>query len=155
VATLRFRHSLSFYETRWLWGHLCQQDTALCSRWRAAECVNIRAAWKIGNGRSGWVTEVLSCILFYSILWCDRPFFRWWIRQKLCYAGGYYFDMVLITVIGGWRKLNSEDLHSSCCWLDIMRIITSWSDGWRQRVYMNNMWNAKNKATLEIQTQMR
>ena len=39
LAALRFRHlGQSFYETRWLWGHLCQQDTALWSKCGAAEC---------------------------------------------------------------------------------------------------------------------
>jgi len=38
---------LTFYETRWLWRHLCQQDTALCSRCQTAEWMSSRAAQKI------------------------------------------------------------------------------------------------------------
>jgi hypothetical protein len=36
-----------FHETKWLWRHFYQQDTALCSRYRAAGCMIIRAAQSI------------------------------------------------------------------------------------------------------------
>ena len=38
LAISRFRYvGSSSYDTRWLWRHLCQQDTAHCSRCRTAE----------------------------------------------------------------------------------------------------------------------
>jgi hypothetical protein len=58
-----------FYETRWLWRYLCQQDTALCSRCRTAEWMKQRAAQKIDNNQSAWVTGVPT--LLYSNLWRD------------------------------------------------------------------------------------
>ena len=49
LAAKRFRH---LGETRWLWRHFYQQDTALCSWYRAVGCMIIRAAQSITNGWS-------------------------------------------------------------------------------------------------------
>jgi hypothetical protein len=58
-ATLRFRR---------LAQHFCLLDSALCSRCRAARCMNIRAAQRIKSGRSARVTNVPILLIFYSIL---------------------------------------------------------------------------------------
>jgi len=63
---------LTFYETRWLWRHLCQQDTALCSRCQTAEWMRSRAAQKIDQdcvcGSLRAHPSVFYSVLFYSIL---------------------------------------------------------------------------------------
>ena len=67
-TTLRFRHLSQHFM---LWGHHCQQDTALCSRHRATECVRKQTAQKTDNGWSGQVTArptLKHSILFYSII---------------------------------------------------------------------------------------
>jgi hypothetical protein len=62
------------HETRWLWGHVCQQDTALCSRYGAAECMSQRAAQNNSNSQSIGATVVPTLpysLQFYSILFCS------------------------------------------------------------------------------------
>jgi len=59
---------LSFSETRWLWRHVCQQDTALCSRSGTADWMSSGATWKFDHGRSARVTwcPTISTV-FYSV----------------------------------------------------------------------------------------
>jgi hypothetical protein len=40
LAILRFRHPGCHFMKQGHWGRLCQQDTALSSRCRAAECMS-------------------------------------------------------------------------------------------------------------------
>ena len=60
---------LSLYETRWLWRHLCQQDTGHSSTCRTAQWTSSWAAQKIDHSWNAWATQCLPfCILFCSIL---------------------------------------------------------------------------------------
>lgn len=60
----------SFYDCRLLWRHLCEQDTALCSRSGTEEWISWRAALKIDHGRSARFTRCPPfCILFCSIMY--------------------------------------------------------------------------------------
>ena len=46
----------------------CRQVTALYSRSRAAWCMKIRVAHRIKYGRSAWVTNVSTLLVFYSVI---------------------------------------------------------------------------------------
>jgi hypothetical protein len=65
---------LSPYETRWLWRHLCQQDTGHRSTCRTAQWMSSWAAQKIDHSSNAWTTQcppfhiLVYSILFYSIL---------------------------------------------------------------------------------------
>jgi hypothetical protein len=73
----------NFFLTRWPWGHLCQQDVALCSKCGAAEGMNIRAAQ-----RSIWSKCIGHCgACLASVLFCctlkDVCLFWWSWRQPM------------------------------------------------------------------------
>lgn len=60
LATLSQASGSTFYETRWLKGHICQEDTA--------KHMNTRAAQRISYYRSVRVTAVPVLFVFFSIL---------------------------------------------------------------------------------------
>ena len=63
----------TFHETRGLWRHFYQQDTALCSRYKGGGCMIIRAAWSITYGWSAHITNMHVLLVFYSILPQTNP----------------------------------------------------------------------------------
>jgi len=50
----------------YLWKHVYQQDTTLCSRCGAARFMNVRAAQRMRYDWSAWVTNVPSLLVFVS-----------------------------------------------------------------------------------------
>ena len=65
LAVLRYRHlRQQLLETRGLRGHLCQQDTALCSQCGAAESVSKRTAQKTENVLSARVIRPPTFTIF-------------------------------------------------------------------------------------------
>lgn len=58
----------SLYTTRWVWGHLFQQDTALYLRCRADRFINTQTAQRIKCGQSAWVTNLPTLFVFYCII---------------------------------------------------------------------------------------
>ena len=63
LVALRFRHLGQHFMKPGDLEEISISNTALCSRCRAAKCMNMRAAQRIKYGRSAQVT---SCILLYS-----------------------------------------------------------------------------------------
>lgn len=60
-----------------------QQDTTLCSRCRAAECINVHIAQKITNDLIAWINQVTALpysVLFYSSRICSMTS----VQELLC-----------------------------------------------------------------------
>jgi hypothetical protein len=66
LAALRFRYlERYFMKPGGIWGYLCKQVTALCSKCGAAKHMNIRAAQSIKNGQCAWNAVVPALLVFY------------------------------------------------------------------------------------------
>jgi len=72
VTARNWPPGLAFYETRWLWGHRCQQDGAIHPGCRAAECVSKRAAQTISNIWSVWLIKLPTLLHSVLFVYCSE-----------------------------------------------------------------------------------
>ena len=113
---------LSFYETRWLWRHICQQDTALRSRCRTAEWMSWGAAQKIDpgcNARPSIFYSIPKDTIF-NMLFCILMSFPIWVHLKQTsdlwhpwdkITGQPFLKTLVSTIISLFMQYNRINCH--------------------------------------------
>jgi hypothetical protein len=115
LVTLRFRQ---------LAQHVCELDSAFCSRCRAARCMNIWAAQRIRRDWCVWVTN--NSILFYS---SDRT----WSCSKFC-KQFFYFSLI------SFRAALPNDAYCNFERLWMNSIHSTYAAQWKTYIYFNSVY---------------